>query len=249
MKPLPHIDALARWPNGSRNTLIDYLRAESRLPGPRANLELAYAAMEIVACDDAIALTETPLDADLTTEFVVTVGAMGLGRCIAEGNLELLPRLRALAASPNWRVREGVAMALQRIGDGNPRDLATLALEWASSSDHLVQRAAAAGIAEPRLLKGDLQLARDALQVMETITRSMVAAPDAKSDSFVALRKAMGYAWSVAIVAAPSEGKPLFEKWASSDDKQIHWLVAENLKKDRLKRLDAAWVQRLTSTL
>lgn len=249
MKPLPHIDALTRWPTGGRVELIAYLRAESRLPGPRANLELAYAAMEIIDCDDAVALADYPLDAQPTTKFVVTVGAMGLGRCIAEGRRELLPKLHALAASPNWRVREGVAMALQRIGDANPVELATIALEWASSSDRLVQRAAAAGIAEPRLIKNDPELAHVALQVMETITASMVGEEKPKSDEFVALRKAMGYAWSVAIVAAPEEGKRLFERWATRDDKQIQWIVAENLKKDRLKRMDAKWVEGVSRKL
>ncbi len=80
---------------------------------------------------------------------------------------------------------------------------------------------------------------------METITESMVGEPNPRSDEFVALRKAMGYAWSVATVAAPEEGKRLFERWAGVRDKQIQWVVAENLKKDRLKRMDGAWVEAL----
>lgn len=134
-------------------------------------------------------------------------------------------------------------MALQRIGDAEPRKLAEIAQEWASSANRFEQRAAAAGVAEPRLIKSDAQQAHVALQVMDTITRSMVGASDGQSDGFVALRKAVGYAWSVAIVAAPEEGKRLFGQWASSDDKQIRWVVAENLKKDRLKRMDAVWVE------
>jgi hypothetical protein len=34
------------------------------------------------------------------------------------------------------------------------------------------------------------------------------------------------------------------EKWLAVPDKDLRWIMKENLKKDRLKRIDAAWVTR-----
>ncbi len=51
------------------------------------------------------------------------------------------------------------------------------------------------------------------------------------------LRQALGYAWSVVIAALPGEGLPLFRDLETSTDPDIEWIVRENLKKARLKRL------------
>ena len=63
-----------------------------------------------------------------------------------------------------------------------------------------------------------------------------------QTDDFGALRQALAYGWSVAIVGCPVVGKQLLENWLASADRDIAWLAHENLKKDRLKRLDPAWV-------
>jgi hypothetical protein len=89
-------------------TLDSYLRGESRLPGPRANLELAYVAQQVLSCGEGIRLAQSPSSDNPTDEYLVTVGAMVLGRCIAEGGMEWLPLLRELANDRRWRVREGV---------------------------------------------------------------------------------------------------------------------------------------------
>jgi hypothetical protein len=67
---------------------------------------------------------------------------------------------------------------------------------------------------------------------------------DRKSDDFKVLRKGLGYCWSVAVAALPEAGKPLLEKWLTSEDKDVLWIMRENLKKDRLSRVDAAWVEK-----
>ena len=35
------------------------------------------------------------------------------------------------------------------------------------------------------------------------------------------------------------------EKWLTSSDKDIRWIMKENLKKNRLVRMDADWVKKL----
>ena len=66
---------------------------------------------------------------------------------------------------------------------------------------------------------------------------------DRKDEGFKALKKGMAYCWSVAIVGNPDEGKKMFEKWTSSTDKDINWIIKENLKKQRLNRMDQEWTE------
>jgi hypothetical protein len=83
------------------------------------------------------------------------------------------------------------------------------------------------------------------LGLLDDITAQLAAAPLAarKSDAFKTLRQALGYCWSVAVVANPETGKPLMEKWLASADPDVRWVMRENLKKNRLRKLDAAWCE------
>ena len=51
------------------------------------------------------------------------------------------------------------------------------------------------------------------------------------------LRQALGYAWSVAIAAVPDDELAAFARLEADDDPDIAWIVRENRKKARLKRL------------
>ena len=223
-----------------------YLLRESGLPGPRGNLELA----QVVADEGDAALFErllayTPERAPVNTpqEFLAFCGVVGLGRLLAEGDDSLLERLRGYASDPRWRTREAVAMALQRLGKTDMPRLIEAMRCWGSGS-RLEQRAAAAALAEPALLR-DGQNAVAVLGILDAITVSMENAPDAKSADFKVLHKGMCYCWSVAVAAAPQPGKPLMEKWLASADPVIRRMIQENLKKDRLRRMDAGWVEEL----
>jgi hypothetical protein len=48
----------------------------------------------------------------------------------------------------------------------------------------------------------------------------------------------------VVVAAAPAEGKRLMEKWLTCNDRIIRRVMQENLKKNRLVRMDAAWVEK-----
>jgi hypothetical protein len=82
------------------------------------------------------------------------------------------------------------------------------------------------------------------LRILDEITTSIQSTEDRKSDEFKALRKGLGYCWSVAAVALPDEGKKMMERWFSSDDKDVLWIMKENLRKKRLTRMDAGWVEK-----
>jgi hypothetical protein len=107
----------------------------------------------------------------------------------------------------------------------------------------LEQRAAAAALCEPRLLVKPAQV-EQVLRILDQITSSLLNVEDRKSAEFQALRKGLAYCWSVAVAAHPKAGKPLMEKWLASDDKDVSWIMRQNLKKNRLARMDAGWVAR-----
>ena len=107
-------------------------------------------------------------------------------------------------------------------------------MEVWSKGGPLVQRAAAAGLCEPALLKKADEVRR-VLLVLDHITRSMAATRDRKHEGFRVLRQAMGYCWSVAAAANPAAARPLFVKWLRSSDPDISWVMKSNLGKARLK--------------
>jgi hypothetical protein len=110
-----------------------------------------------------------------------------------------------------------------------------------SVGNRFEQRAAAAGLCEPRLLTR-IDDVEQVLRILDQITRSMESAADKKSEGYQALRKGMAYCWSVAVAQHPAAGKPALERWFACPDPDIRWILRENLKKNRLERMDAVWL-------
>ena len=221
-----------------------FLRRESGLPGPRANLELVQAVAEegdAARFQRYLALGPEQAPVNSPQAFLAVCGVVGLGRLLAEGHQEFLATLRRCAADPRWRIREGVAMALQRLGDVDMAALLGVAEEWSRGS-LLEQRAAAAAVCEPRLLGQPEHVGR-VLQLLDAITASLTQVAERRSDDFRVLRQALGYCWSVAVAAWPEKGQPMMEAWLASSDRDVRWVMKENLRKNRLQRLDAAWVE------
>jgi hypothetical protein len=221
----------------------EYLLQESGLPGPRGNIELA----QVVADegDRELFMRYLKYEADLAPvgspyEFLPFCGVVGLGRLLAEGATEHWGTLRRCASDTRWRMREGVAMALQRLGAVDMDALLAEMNDW-SKGTPLEQRAAAAAICEPALLKKEKH-AQAVLQILDSITASISGIGMRRDESFIALKKGLGYCWSVAAAAAPLEGKRLMEKWFATTDSDIRWIMKENLKKNRLMRIDPEWV-------
>jgi hypothetical protein len=208
-----------------------YLKKHSGLPGPRANLELVRAVGEEADPDRLWRLSAS------SDEFLALCGTAGLGRVALMEPETVMTWLRELASDPRWRVREGVAMALQHMGRENmPRLLADMQ-EW-SVGEPYVQRAAAAGLCEPELLE-ERQHAVQVLAILDRITTSLASAEHRRSDGFRVLRQALGYAWSVAGAAAPENARPYLEKWMRFKDKDVAWIMKENLSKARMADLAA----------
>jgi HEAT repeat protein len=208
-----------------------YLKKHSGLPGARANLELVEAVGDEA---DADRLWRMSASSD---EFLALCGTAGLGRVALMEPATVMTWLKELASDPRWRVREGVAIALQRIGREDMSHLITEMQAWSAEGPY-VQRAAAAGLCEPALLK-TREHAVETLVILDDITTSLAASRERKEDGFRVLRKALGYCWSVAAAAAPENALPYFEKWIQSKDKDVAWVIKSNLAKARMAALRA----------
>jgi len=225
---------------------VPFLKKNSGLPGPRGNLELAHAVAE--QGDQKQFEYFLSLDAKENTPevFVVFCGVVGLGKLSAK-EPQLFNQVREYASDPRWRIREAVATGLQLAGDQD-MDLLLREMKTWSNGNWYEKRAVAAALSEPRLLKQPKHT-KQVLQILDKITSSMETNDKAKDESFKVLRQGMGYCWSVAVAALPDVGKPLMEKWLYSDDKDIIWMMKENLKKNRLVKMDADWVKECVKEL
>jgi hypothetical protein len=225
--------------------LTAYLLAHSNLPGPRGNLELAAAAAQTI--DAPILIEWTKLTADqapvnTAEEFLTFCGVLGQGRLYNEGDARALDRIFWAASDLRWRTREAAAMALQTIGKKDLHKL-TRILPRFSSGNPYEQRCAVAAMCEPCLLTDKL-VEHYPIQMLEIVTRAFSGYPDRKDEGFIALKKGLAYGWSVAAAANLEYARPFMEKWLQSDDKDVRWVMQENLKKNRLIRLDPEWVER-----
>lgn len=227
-----------------RADLAAFLGAHSGLPGPRGNLELADAFAAVAPRETILAF------ADAEDEYLRFCGTQGLGRLLVESRdgsawaergapeNPLLATLAERAADPLWRVREASARALQIVGDADPARMHAIVAAWLAHPDAYVRRAGLAAMCEPALL-GDSAGFRAGLDACEAGTASLLALSPAerKEPGPRNLRQALGYGWSVVVAANPAEGMPRFERLRVVDDPDVAWIVAENLKKNRLKRL------------
>jgi hypothetical protein len=219
-----------------------FLLANSRLPGPRGNLELAQAFAEEASPE--LVWEYAGIGPDVAPEntpegFLACCGVNGLGRLAAEGDVNTVLTLRTRASDPRWRVRESVAMALQRLGDADMDRLLEIAQDWARGN-LLEQRAAVAAVSEPRLLRRQEDASR-VLALLDAVTASLTNADDRRAEAFRVLRQAMCYCWSVVVTAYPEPGKAAFGRWLSTTDPDVRLMLRENLKKKRMERVDPQW--------
>lgn len=241
----------------------EYLAANSNLPGPRGNLELANAfadgvgdlsranpqnMWELASGLASLSPKEAPVNDP--KEFIPFCGAVAMGAIGSEDDnyeRKAFTRLKEVAEDPRWRTREGVAMGLQRLI--GKRGLPALKeLEgWTAGDRWLVMRAAAAGAAEPALLK-DPQNAAEALEQHRMIIARVLASGERKTEEFRTLRQALGYSLSVVVCACPQEGIEYLRELANSNDPDVRWVVKENLKKNRLIRAFPREVEALSAS-
>jgi 3-methyladenine DNA glycosylase AlkC len=186
----------------------------------------------------AIKIEEAP--GNSAKVFLTFCAIVGLGTLINKGKQQYLKQLRQFASDSRLRIREAVAMALQRIGDVNIDFLLQEMDKW-SIGNLFEKRATIAALCEPRLLSFN-KVVGSVLKILDKVNTSFANLQDRNSEDFEALKKGLAYCWSVAVAAYPEKGKKLIEKWIKTGDKDIIWVMKQNLKKNRLLKMDREWV-------
>ena len=226
---------------------IDYLKENSCLPGPRANLELLYqfisnaTEQEIancLACADNVTLN-SPI------EFVLMCGVAAWIKqaALMHGSVDI--DLFKFANHDSWRVRESVCIGFQRSKDYlSPVEMLNN-LSVLKRGTLLEKRAYIATLCDPILLTNYIQ-PLVVIEDLRIITLECFMTNEKLFEDLRVLRKSLGYCWSVAICEDELNGKQVFEQLlAYKDSKHIKWILKENLKKNRLEKLDSKWLERM----
>ncbi|HEU5379325.1 MAG TPA: hypothetical protein VFV38_28215 [Ktedonobacteraceae bacterium] len=237
---------------GQPGFLEFYLRDQSRLPGARANVELAQDFSHILAFKAPTCPRETRallnhlvrdekhVVSNTPGEFILMCGVLAFGYCAAAiptWRPDIFPLLTHYACSLAGRVREATALALQRLLVAAPDEILPALRELLERGDCLQQRACLAAISEPSLLESSefvsaaLSMQRAAVERL----RALPATQRRRSDVRI-LRQALGYTLSVVTAACPDSGFALMCEIATWNDPDINWILRENLKKRRLAK-------------
>jgi len=238
---------------GNARPLEFYLRTQSRLPGTRANLELANDVSYMLALlvkeqpeqvrnllNYLISDARAKVVSNTPAEFVVLCGIVAYGACAAvypRWRSEVFELLDQYACSTCWRVREGVSLAFQRLVTVAPRETINYLTILARRGNYFQQRAAITAIAEPGLLYTS-ETVRAALAIQQVVLERLhsASAIDRKREDFRVLRQALGYTLSVVTAASPEKGFALMRNCATWGDHDVTWILRENLKKKRLAK-------------
>jgi hypothetical protein len=238
--------------NGNRRPLEFYLREQSRLPGKRANLELATEFSNLLGAIVSEYAGQTRalltylihdgenVEVNTPDEFVVLCGVVASGACAAVlpgWRGEIFEVLGHYAGSKSWRVREGVSIAFQQLLPAATEETITYLMMLAAEGNNFQQRASIAAVAEPPLLHTP-ELINAALSIQRIVLERVHSVPVAerRREDFRALRQALGYTLSVVTAATPEKGFALMRQCASWGDPDINWVLRENLKKKRLAK-------------
>jgi len=226
----------------NRKKLESFLVTHSNLPGPRANLELLFALSATYedhqVLTEWLAIAESQEDGTTPRSFLPMCAAACLGKLYVKRNdRRIIEQLRCTANDNRWRVREGVAFGLQFIGEDNFNALKEIVNLWLYSSSNREKRAILAGLAHPPILDNDA--AAFCLATTDQILHTM----DRTSD-FEILRKGLDYAISVFATASPEAGFRFIEQ-RIGDDTVLNRIMRENLRKNRLMKINPSEVRRL----
>lgn len=235
---------------GKFEELKEFLKANSNLPGPRGNLEMAYAFAGCYAGNAG----------DRSWAFVIELSDIGSGQAPVNDPGEILPFCAALAAGSQysyadderkaqikniltaamndgrWRMREAAAMGYQRMAEKDFGAVKEIFDSLYPESNFLEKRAIIAALAHPPILK-ESDVALYSLKISENIMDGIAALkPDElKSEGFKVLSKGLEYALSVFAAYAPDEGFRVLKAFAALPHEDIKRIIRSNLGKARIK--------------
>lgn len=213
--------------------LEKFVLENSNLPGPRANLELAFALSEVYE-DLGVLENWARIDANQAgvndpRSFLPFCAALCLGRLYAKTKDEKIVRvLKMSAGDDRWRIREAAAFGFQKIGENSFPELKKIFSQWVEKSNNREKRAMIVALAHPKILDGNTSLY--CFGILEEILKNME-----RDEDFEILKKGLEFTISVYTVANPEEGFSFMEKWIGKDE-VIDLIIKANLKKKRLLR-------------
>jgi hypothetical protein len=213
--------------------LETFLIENSNLPGPRANLELAFTLSEVY--ENVVILTKwAEIDADRAgvddpRSFLPFCAAVALGKLYAKtGDEKILRILKRMAGDGRWRIREAVAFGFQRIGEDDFSTLRRIFSDWIAESGNREKRAILVALAHPKILDRDATLF--CCEILENVFENLQ-----KDRDFEILKKGLEFVISVYTAAYPEYGFSFMERWIGRDA-VIDGIIGSNLKKNRLSK-------------
>lgn len=226
----------------NKEALEKFVIENSNLPGPRGNLELAFALAEIYddfdTLQDWLKITEDQAGVNDPRLFLPFCSAVCLGKIYTKKkDQRIIEILKDLANDGRWRMREAVAFGFQIIGENNFDELEKIFSEWVRESNNLEKRAILVSLAHPPFLNENN--AKFCFEITDIVLGNM----NRKND-FEVLKKGLEFTISVFVAANPELGFGFIEKWIGKD-KVIDKIMKENLKKNRLVRKNPEKVKHL----
>ena len=226
--------------------LMDFLIDHSSLPGPRSNLELAFAFAAIYVNDRVVkswaSSTGDRYGDNDPASFPAFCAAICLGKIYTvTREKEIIDILKDLANDKRWRMREAVAFAFQLIGENDFNELKKIITGWIDHSTNLGKRAILVSLAHPPFL--NTETATFCIEITDVILK----APDTR-EHFDVLRKGLEFTISVFVAADPVTGFAFFEKWIGKD-RMIDKILLKNLQKNRLVKKFPEKVNRLSGLI
>lgn len=221
--------------------LTNYLFKNSNLPGPRANLTLAFTLGELYleSWHQNKPILGSCLDnwSQSKDEYLLLCRNIVLGYILSDYNCDMFVEiLYKENFNPMWRPREAVTLGLQRTLSKRPDYVLKLLDEWNTSCEPIVLRNTLMILAEPKILQQKPELRdflRDYIHVGMNLFKEKVVA---KKEDMRLLRKSLYFIPSVAVMFDERILSDLFE-WAGSDCKSWKSIVKSNVKKKRFIKL------------
>lgn len=226
--------------------LEQFILENSNLPGPRGNIELAFALAEIYDDIDVLLdwlkITEDEADTNSPKAFLPFCTAVCLGKIYTKKkNKKIITVLKKSANDGRWRMREAVAFGFQIIGENNFDELKNIFSGWIKKSNNLEKRAILVSLAHPKFLNEEN--AEFCFEIAGTVLKEMD-----RENNFDVLRKGLEFTISVFAAANTKLGFAFIKRWIG-EDKVIDKIMKENLKKNRLAKKNPAEVEKLLSSI
>jgi len=213
--------------------LEEFAVEHSNLPGPRANLELAFALAEIYD-EYEIIVTWAGIDAeqagvDNPRSFLPFCAAVCLGKIYSNNkNQETLQFLKKLSNDPRWRIREAAVFGFQRIGENDLMELQEIFSDWIKTSNNLEKRAILVSLAHPKLLDENNSIF--CFDILDRILKELN-----QDNEYPVLKKGLDFVLSIYVGANQEYGFNFIENWLGKD-KRVDSIIKSNLKKNRLAK-------------